>query len=107
MQSEYPLSVLMVVPPWPGAVEQNPEPTTPTGPPSPAAAAAATLSRYQGYISLPGLGVIFPEFHSHFSQKKKIKNFIFATYFPKKFKKFNFFTSSTLNFFFYCPFFFI
>lgn len=50
MQSEYPLSVLMVVPPWPGPVEQNPEPTTPTGPPRPAAAAAATLSRYQGYI---------------------------------------------------------
>lgn len=50
MQSEYPLSVLIVVPPWPGPVEQNPEPTTPTGPPRPAAAAAATLSRYQGYI---------------------------------------------------------
>ena len=65
MQSEYPLSVLMVVPPWPGAVEQNPEPTTPTGPPSPAAAAAATLSRYQGYISLPGFGEIFLKFFSH------------------------------------------
>lgn len=50
MQSEYPLSVLIVVPPWPGPVPQNPEPTTPTGPPRPAAAAAATLSRYQGYI---------------------------------------------------------
>lgn len=50
MQSEYPLSVLIVVAPWPGPVEQNPEPTTPTGPPRPAAAAAATLSRYQGYI---------------------------------------------------------
>ena len=49
MQSEYPVSVLMVVPPWPGPVEQNPEPTTPTGPPRPAAA-AATLSRYHGYI---------------------------------------------------------
>jgi len=53
MQSEYPLSVLIVVPPWPGPVEQNPEPTTPTGPPRPAAAAAATLSRYQGYIERP------------------------------------------------------
>lgn len=53
MQSEYPLSVFIVVPPWPGPVEQNPEPTTPTGPPRPAAAAAATLSRYQGYIEWP------------------------------------------------------
>lgn len=51
MQSEYPLSVLMVVLPWPGPVEQNPEPTTPTGPPRPAAAAAATLSRYHGYMT--------------------------------------------------------
>lgn len=50
MQSEYPVSVLIVVPPCPGPVEQNPEPTTPTGPPRPAAAAAATLSRYHGYI---------------------------------------------------------
>lgn len=60
MQSEYPLSVLIVVPPWPGPVGQNPEPTTPTGPPRPAAAAAATLSRYQGYIECPA------EYHRFF-----------------------------------------
>lgn len=52
MQSEYPVSVLIVVAACPGPVEQKPEPTTPTGPPSPAAAAAATLSRYHGYIFL-------------------------------------------------------
>lgn len=58
MQSEYPVSVLIVVPACPEALEQNPEPTTPTGPPRPAAAAAATLSRYHGYM-LTGIGGIF------------------------------------------------
>lgn len=68
MQSEYPLSVLIVVPPWPGPVEQNPEPTTPTGPPRPAAAAAATLSRYQGYIERS------VEYHRCFSQSSLVRS---------------------------------
>lgn len=60
MQSEYPLSVLIVVPPWQGPVEQT-DPTTPTGPPRPAAAAAATLSRYHGYmIGGPRVIALFP-----------------------------------------------